>query len=79
EEEIGRENNSEIEKALKESDIIIIGWGCTNSFGERKTFIFDLLGKLEGKQLFQTRTHPSRGCFTDFIQPLNQSLAAIVA
>ena len=75
EQDIGEDNNFEIESVLKESDVIIIGWGSTNGFDERKSFIFDLLGGLEGKQFFQTRMHPARGCFDDFIQPFNQPLA----
>jgi hypothetical protein len=69
--EIGLENNSAIQDALKEADIIIIGWGCRNRFKERKSFVLSLLGKINGKQLFKTRTHPSRAGYDGFIQPFS--------
>ena len=69
--EIGSQNDSVIKAVLKESDIIIIGWGCANRFEKRKNFFLACLRKLKNKRLFQTRKHPSRGCYKDFIQPFN--------
>jgi len=61
-------NDAVIRTALHESHIIIIAWGKTNRFEERKKFILGLLGEMKGKGLYQTRTHPSRGCYKNFIQ-----------
>jgi hypothetical protein len=69
--EIGLDNNSAIQDALKESDIIIIGWGSGNRFIERQEFVLDLLQKMERKQLFKTKMHPSRGCYHGLIQPFS--------
>jgi len=67
--EIGPKNNAAIKSALMESSVIIIGWGSGNRFEERKAFVIGLLRQLKGKQLFQTRMHPSRGRYDGFIQP----------
>ncbi len=68
--EIGSENNSAIQDALKESDIIIIGWGSGNRFVERQEFILNLIRKTDRK-LFKTKMHPARGRYNGFIQPFN--------
>ena len=62
-------NDEVIRAALRESHIIIIAWGKTNRFEERKKFILGLLGEMKRKELFQTLMHPSRGCYKNFIQP----------
>ena len=69
--EIGANNNIAIETALRESEIIIIGWGSGNPFEERKAFVLGLLKEMNGKQLFKTKMHPSRGRYDGFIQPLS--------
>lgn len=69
--EIGLRNNSAIETALNESDIIILGWGCVNPFKARQIFVIGLLQKMKRKQLLQTRTHPARASYDGFIQPFS--------
>jgi hypothetical protein len=70
--EIGTQNDNSIEAALKESEIIIIGWGSSNRFVERQEFVLELLKRMmHEKQLYKTRMHPSRGRYADFIQPLS--------
>ena len=69
--QIGSENNSAIKAAFSESDIIIIGWGSSNRFEERKSYISKLLHNLSGKLLLKTKMHPSRGRYDGFIQPLH--------
>ena len=69
--EIGTHNNATIEAALRESDIIILGWGSGNPFDERKSFVLDLLKQMNGKQLLKTKMHPSRGRYDGFIQPFS--------
>ena len=59
--EIGALNDAAIKHALYESDIVILGWGSTNRFEERKAFVLGLLGEMKQKTLFKTRMHPSRG------------------
>lgn len=67
--EIGSLNNASIRNALLESDIVILGWGSSNRFEDRKAFVLGLLGEMEPKVLFKTRMHPSRGRYENFIQP----------
>lgn len=68
--DIGANNNAAIEAALRESDIVILGWGSGNRSNERKDFVLGLLKQMRGKQLFQTKMYPSRGRYDGFIQPL---------
>lgn len=69
--DIGSRNDAAVEAAFRESDIIIIGWGISNKFSERKAYVLGLLKKLTGKQLFKTEMHPSRGSHDGFIQPFS--------
>jgi hypothetical protein len=67
--EIGALNDAAIKDALHASDIVILGWGSSNRFEERKAFVLGLLGEMKQKTLFKTRMHPSRGRYDGFIQP----------
>lgn len=67
--EIGSLNDAAIKAALEESDIVILGWGSSNRFEERKAFVLGLLGEMKDKTIFKTRMHPSRGRYKGFIQP----------
>jgi len=70
-EEIGAENNRAIKNALKESEIVIIGWGSGNKFKERKKYVISFLSELKDKQLFKTSSHPSRAQYAGFIKPMS--------
>jgi hypothetical protein len=67
--EIGALNDAAIKDTLHESDIVILGWGSSNRFEERKAFVLGLLGEMKQKTLLKTRMHPSRGRYDGFIQP----------
>jgi hypothetical protein len=67
--EIGSLNDAAIKDALHESDIVILGWGASNRFEERKAFVLGLLGEMSQKTLLKTGVHPSRGRYDGFIQP----------
>lgn len=67
--EIGPLNDAAIKAVLEESDIVILGWGSSNRFVERKAFVLGLLGEMKEKTVFKTRMHPSRGRYEGFIQP----------
>ena len=67
--EVGPLNDAAIKAALDESDIVILGWGSSNRFEERKAFVLGLLREMKGKTVFKTRMHPSRGRYEGFIQP----------
>lgn len=69
--DLGTKNNKAIEDAIEESEIIVIGWGTSNGFEARKEFVFSLLKRMHGKQLYKTKMHPSRGCYAGFILPLS--------
>ena len=65
--EIGSKNNAAIKSALKESDIIILGWGVANPFKERQAFVLGLIYKMSNKEIFKTKKHPSRAGYDGFI------------
>jgi len=69
EEHIGVENDRHIREACHEADIILIGWGSGNSFNNRKEAINSIISNLGNKLLLQTKKHPSRGRYDDFIEP----------
>lgn len=69
--DIGSGNDEAIQKAFEESKIIIIAWGLSNRFKERKKVVLEILRKIKGKKIFKTESHPSRGKFVpDFIKQL---------
>lgn len=68
-EEIGGRNDAAIREALQESDIVVLGWGSSNRFEERKAYVLGLLQDLPQKLVLKTRMHPSRGRYDGFIQP----------
>lgn len=70
-EAVGPGNNAAIRRALREAGCIILAWGKANPFLDRQQFVLDELRKLPGKKLFQTRMHPSRGRYEDFIRPFS--------
>lgn len=67
-EEIGAENDLAIREALRESDIVVIGWGSSNRFEDRKAYVLGLLQDMPQKLVLKTRMHPSRGRYDGFIQ-----------
>lgn len=68
-EDVGARNNFAIREALLESDIVVLGWGSSNRFEERKAYVLGLLRDMPQKQVLKTRMHPSRGRYNGFIQP----------
>jgi len=69
--QIGDKNDASIMDAFKESDIIILAWGKSNSFYDRQNFVLNLLKNTSNKQLFKTSSHPSRGKYDGFILPFD--------
>lgn len=67
--QIGELNDAAIKTALDESDIVVLAWGSSNCFEERKDYVLRLLGGMKQKTLLKTRMHPSRGRYDGFIQP----------
>lgn len=67
-EDIGPLNDAAIREALRESDIVVLGWGSSNRFHERKTYVLGLLQDQPQKLVLKTRMHPSRGRYEGFIQ-----------
>ena len=69
-EQIGTRNNLVISEAIEAADIVLIAWGKNNPFEGRKKFVFELLADARNKTVLQTKKHPSRGFYKDFIKPL---------
>jgi len=66
---IGHENEKYISDAINESDIVLIAWGSSNPYEERKQAINSIIAKYSEKILLQTKIHPSRGTYVDFVRP----------
>jgi len=67
--QIGELSDAAIKTALDESDIVVLAWGSSNRFEERKAYVLGLLDGIKQKTLLKTRMHPSRGRYDGFIQP----------
>jgi hypothetical protein len=67
--QIGEHNDVAIKDALTESEIVILAWGSSNRFQERKSYVHAMLEGMKQKTLFRTRMHQSRGRYEGFIQP----------
>ena len=70
---IGEKNDRTISKSIGESDIVLIAWGKNNPYEERKEFVLRILAEIDDKLLLETKKHPSRGFYDDFIKPLQIS------
>ena len=69
--DVGLRNDKTIREAIRESEIIVVAWGSSNRFEDRKRFILDLITKETGKTIYKTKMHPSRGQYAGFILPLD--------
>ncbi|MEE4240385.1 MAG: DUF1643 domain-containing protein, partial [Desulfopila sp.] len=70
---IGVENDTFIEQALDEADIILIAWGAANPYKKRQEAIHVKILEHKGKKIFKTKAHPSRGTYKDFIERIPSS------
>lgn len=66
---IGTENDTHIRQAVNTSDIVLIAWGTSNRHDGRKRVINSIINEFSSKVLLQTKAHPSRGTYVDFIKP----------
>ena len=66
--DIGENNDGHILEAIRESDIVLIAWGRGNSYSERKKAINNMLAEHSDKTLLETKKHPSRGTYINFIK-----------
>ncbi|MBZ2169460.1 DUF1643 domain-containing protein [Marinobacter sp. F4216] len=66
---IGPENDSYIKSAVESSDIVLVAWGSGNGYNERKMAINAIISAAKNKTLLQTKAHPSRGTYVDFVTP----------
>ena len=66
---IGQKNDKHISKTIRESDIVLIAWGKNNDYSDRKETVNNMLRRHSGKTLLETKRHPSRGSYTDFVKP----------
>jgi hypothetical protein len=66
---IGSKNDFYIEQAIRKSDIILVAWGKSNRHRRRQEAINRIISSYQGKALYQTKVHPSRGSLKDFIKP----------
>ncbi|NNK21591.1 MAG: DUF1643 domain-containing protein [Flavobacteriaceae bacterium] len=68
-EDIGKQNDFYLERAILDADIVLLAWGKRNPYTERQEVILNLLKTLEKKLILESKKHPSRGSYKDFIMP----------
>jgi hypothetical protein len=74
----GGDNNASIEQTIIKSDIIVIAWGASNSFKDRKEFVHKLLRESTSKIILATKKHPSLGSLSeDFLVEYTEFNASI--
>ncbi len=66
-EQVGPENDHYLETAISAADIVLIAWGKSASYPERKAQVLNTIGRYPRKTLLVTKIHPSRGRYADFI------------
>jgi len=66
--QIGKRNDDAIDRAVDESEIVLIAWGKDNGFLQRQERILEIVRTKKGKALLQTSRHPSRVIYDGFIQ-----------
>ena len=69
--QIGVKNDDAIDRAIDESEIVLIAWGSGNCFTQRKNKILEMIRIKGGKKLLQTSRHPSRVIYDGFIKPFH--------
>ncbi len=67
---IGSKNDQFIRSAIRDSDIILVAWGKNNPYKARKNTILQIIHQHPGKIVLQTKKHPSRGFYKDFVIPI---------
>lgn len=65
---IGTDNDESIRKAIESSEIVLVAWGANNKYAQRKEIIDKIIKQSGQKKLLQTKKHPSRGTYSDFIK-----------
>lgn len=65
---IGERNDEAIERAVNDSEIILIAWGKGNDFIQRQDQILEIVRAKKEKTIFKTSRHPSRVIYEGFIQ-----------
>ena len=66
-EHIGTKNDRIIKEAIEGADIVLLAWGKNNCYEFRKEKIYSMLEACDGKILLETKKHPSRGYYKDFV------------
>ena len=70
--QIGPLNDHYLQQAISQADIILIAWGKTCGYPERKKIVMEILDNFPEKPVFIANSHPSRGTYRDFVKPLDE-------
>ena len=65
--EIGEDNDKHIDDAVNEADIILIAWGSSNAFNDRKQKINEIIKAHNNKIVLQGKSHPSRASYENYV------------
>lgn len=69
--QVGSLNDYYLQQAISKADIVLIAWGKTCGFSERQKVVMHFLEEFPEKTVLQTRSHPSRGTYEDFVHPFS--------
>lgn len=65
---IGPDNDRHVISALERSDIVVLAWGASNGYEERKSFVLGELRRMPRKTVFLAAKHPSRASYEGFLK-----------
>ena len=68
---VGPLNDPIIQKAISTADIVLLAWGRSKNYMERKNMIWAMLDKFPSKPLFKSERHPSRASYSHFLIPIS--------
>ena len=68
---VGPLNDHIIQKAISNADIVLLAWGRSKNYMERKNMIWAMLDKFPSKPLFKSERHPSRASYSHFLIPIS--------
>lgn len=66
---IGAENDQHLERAIAESEVILVAWGKSNSCTTRKLAVDRMLRKHEDKLVLAGKSHPARASYLGYVFP----------
>jgi hypothetical protein len=65
---IGTNNDKHIRETIQSCDLVLVAWGKSNNYDDRIATINTMIKDSGKSRLFQTKSHPSRGTYVNFVE-----------